>query len=213
MKQLKALTLVTDSGALPGDRQMQIDRDALAAVRVDEPALRLRFFQWTEPTVTFGYLMDPARVREWAAGFGTTPIVQRPTGGGAVFHQPTDLSLSLLWARPAGIFPEKPRACYEAIHRHLSAGLAAYLMSRGELSDSQSLYLRPANSCAAPTTNRFSVCFDEPVCHDVMRGPKKVIGGALRITKMAILYQGAVMLEGPVDLDALKGALAQALGA
>jgi lipoate-protein ligase A len=53
------------------------------------------------------------------------------------------------------------------------------------------------------------VCFNEPVCNDVMLDGKKVIGGALRITKNAVLYQGTIQLAAMSTAD-LKDAVRRA---
>src|SRR4051812_31835556 len=92
--------IVLDSGVRPAATQMAIDRGALESVtRGLHGSPVLRFFQWEEPVVTYGYLLDPEKVRTFAAENGNLEMVQRPTGGGAVVHQPADLSLSLLWPR------------------------------------------------------------------------------------------------------------------
>jgi lipoate-protein ligase A len=153
--------------------------------------------------------MDESKVKEWS------PVqrVKRPTGGGAVLHQTSDLSVSLLWPRHHNIFPEKPRDCYEEIHRRLLTAYKKFISSPAELE----LFVR----CDAPTRpaadlplngGGISVCFEQPVCNDVMRGGKKIIGGALRLTREAILYQGNILLEGTVNLAALKAAIASAFG-
>lgn len=165
----------------------------------------VRFFQWSEPVITYGYLLDREKVKLWAAENGGLPIVQRPTGGGAVVHRPTDLSLSILWPRRSGLLPDRPRECYAAIHAALRAGVRRYL---GE--SAPSLHVR-AEGCDLRPTERFSVCFDEPVCDDVMLGGRKIVGGALRITRQAVLYQGAVQLRRTIQMEKLKGALLASL--
>lgn len=55
------------------------------------------------------------------------------------------------------------------------------------------------------------LCFSEPVCNDIMLGDKKIIGGALRIMRNAILYQGTVQLGDAVDFPELKAAFLKAM--
>jgi lipoate-protein ligase A len=153
------------------------------------------------PAISYGYLMSRTQVDLWAHKQSADPaiaIVQRPTAGGAVYHSKADLSLSLLWPRGGSYFPEKPRACYEAIHQIL---LHALKSTKNE--KTLTLFSKSEGRCETRGENRFSVCFDEPVCNDVMAEGRKIIGGALRITKTAILYQGNILLDGNDDTAAL----------
>jgi lipoyl(octanoyl) transferase len=176
--------LVIDSGSLSGEANMALDRAALDKAQSDPASPpTLRFFEWSEPTVTYGYLLKSEHVREWAKPYGKAPLVKRPSGGGAVFHSTSDLSVSLVWPKALGIFPENPRDCYAALHQIFSKTLAEMNVTT-ELWDA---------TCGAVTRKKeVPVCFEEPVCHDIMKGKEKVMGGALRITKSAILYQGTI---------------------
>jgi lipoate-protein ligase A len=182
--------LVIDSGPLDGERQMEIDRSALANVPPN-PVPLLRFFEWTEPTVTYGYLLDPLKVKEWALAQGIKKIVQRPTGGGTVLHRPQDLALSLLWPRRSGDLPHRPREAYALIHTIIKDAL-----------DLSSLYLQA--NCGGRAPSLFTVCFSVPVCDDVMVDGKKIVGGALRLTRDAVLYQGDIHLDDGADKTNLK---------
>ena len=169
---------------------MAIDAAALEEMRTgisDTPLLR--FFQWSKPTITYGYLLDPEKVKQWSRSMDhslwTIDCVKRPTGGGAVLHTPSDLSLSLLWPRASRMFSDTPRLCYEQIHTIIVDTLNKFLKKNMTLKQKDT-----APSCA--TNERFSACFQAPVCNDVMEGGKKIVGGALRITREAILYQGTI---------------------
>lgn len=203
--------IIQDSGPLSAEENMAIDRAALAAIDgglLREPVIRL--FEWERDAVTFGYLLDPAKVKSWALTYGLSEIEKRPTGGGAVVHRTTDLSFSILWPRRAGFLPERPRACYEAIHRAVLEAVRPFF-------GGADLHVKNVDRCAGPPqaagASRFSACFQEPVCNDVMVDGRKVVGGALRITRAAILYQGAIQTEASIDTDALKSVLCRRLPA
>ena len=198
--------LVTDSGAQSGARNMEIDRRALdAMIRGAQAMPVVRFFQWEKPVITYGYLLDKAKVKAYADENGGLPVVQRPTGGGAVIHQPSDLSLALLWPRRSGLLPDLPTQCYAEIHAALRSGVRRYL------GDALPSLFNKDEACETGPRERFSVCFDEPVCNDVMLGGRKIVGGALRVTKQAMLYQGNVQLKRTVNLERLKNCLLSAL--
>jgi lipoate-protein ligase A len=202
--------IVIDSGVKTGEEHMAIDRFALNLV-LNNPNTRplLRFFQWAQPTVTYGYLLDPIQVETWAKDKGPCPLVKRPSGGGAVHHQENDLSLSLLWPRQTTALSDNPRACYAEIHEALQQALLPFLK---EEKKSISLFKKEGlpPSCQPIESSRFSVCFQEPVCNDVMVGDKKIIGGALRLTRNAVLYQGHIE-NTSIPVGELKAAIVRSL--
>lgn len=201
--------IVIDSGVKSGEEHMAIDRFALDLL-LKNPNTRpiLRFFQWAQPTVTYGYLLDENQVAAWAKNYGPVPIVKRPSGGGAVHHKETDMSLSLLWPRENSTLSDTPRTCYAEIHDALRNALASFLDQEKPIS----LFKKetPTQSCQPSESARFSVCFQEPVCNDVMMDNKKIIGGALRITKHAMLYQGHIEASG-LNVSELKISIVRAL--
>src|SRR5690242_18095105 len=83
--------LLIDS-AVDGPRSMAIDEALLESAAGGGP-LTLRFYQWSEPTLSLGYFqryedrsLHPASL--------DCPIVRRPTGGGAILHD-KELTYSL----------------------------------------------------------------------------------------------------------------------
>ncbi len=198
--------LITDSGVQTGANNMEIDQralDAMMAGKQKKPVVR--FFQWDKAVITYGYLMDAEKVASYATGHGNPPIVKRPTGGGTVLHMPNDLSLSLLWPRHSGLLPDAPRECYAVIHDALRTGVRRYL---GDVT--LSLHAKE-KSCETTPAKKFSLCFQEPVCDDVMLDKKKIIGGALRVTRQAMLYQGAIQIRSTIQMERLRNCLMTAL--
>jgi lipoate-protein ligase A len=193
---------IVDSGKNSGLHHMETDRAALAAMESVPSEPTIRFFQWDQPTVTYGYLLELADVEKWSSSFGKAPLVKRPTGGGAVWHTTSELSVSLLWQRRKNLFPENPRACYAEIHSRFQKASQKFFDRPLELFTKSKL-------CATPS-RQFSACFEEPVCNDVMIGKKKIIGGALRVARQAMLYQGAIQVDGGVNLNQLKKELTEA---
>jgi len=200
-----------DDGPRSSQFNMFMDSENLKAMTkglLKNPTARL--FQWEKSVISFGYLLDSRKVKDWARDLGGVGVVQRPTGGGAVLHQTTDLSLSLLWPRHQNIFSEKPRDCYEEIHKQIKPAL-----DKAFPQQDLHFYTKESEGCLqTPESNQkahFSICFDEPVCNDIMRGPKKIWGGALRITKKAILYQGNLILSPSLSLEATKTLLRSSL--
>jgi lipoate-protein ligase A len=199
---------VIDSGRQSARQNMAEDEILLEALLTGtEENPTLRFFQWTEPSVTYGFLLKPHDVKTYFPG--NPPMVRRPTGGGAVLHTHNDLGVSLAWPRGQGILPETPRECYAEIHLALKEGLASYLNEK-----SLDLFVRPPGSCEQkPPADGANprLCFQNPVCNDIMIGRQKVVGGALRIKRKAILYQGTIQWSGSINMEQLKKHLITAM--
>ena len=213
MNSLSAPWIIREDGALSADWNMEVDAEALEKmVRGETTAPVIRFFEWSEIAISYGYLMEESRVRGWANALRNAPIVKRPTGGGAVLHYPSDLSVSLLWPRGQNLLSDHPREAYGKIHSILLEGLEKFLKAK-----SLKLYSAPQsrfNQVVNPSPFQWDlpavrVCFKEPVCHDVMMDEKKIVGGALRITKGAVLYQGNIQMAEKFDTAALKTILIQ----
>lgn len=160
------------------------DRGPAARMACDEALSQtarepvLRAYRWSEPAMTFGYSQRLAQVEGFSQG---RPAVRRWTGGGMVFHG-NDLTLAL--AIPAGEALAKSPASkiYERLHRALLPAIQ---------------HLLPAARMATPEECRCGpVCFASPVAFDIVEGPRKILGGAMRRSRSGILYQGSLQLPG-----------------
>ncbi len=169
------------SGAGEAGFNMAMDEAVALAVRRGWSPPTVRIYQWQAPAISLG-CHQPASVLEQ---FGEDrargiPVVQRPTGGGAVHH---DRDVSYALACRSEMLGGRPgRLLYEQFHAALVATLgqtqsrAAYTLSD-----------RPAR--AHPQD---SVCFQRPIQHDVMRATDKVAGAAQRRWRDGLLQQGTV---------------------
>jgi len=141
----------------------------------------LRFYNWAEPGVTFGYSQRRKAVGEAvaAAGCAIKDIVRRPTGGGIVFHE-TDLTFSFIFHSPGVYF--EPGKTYDRLHSAINAEYARRGMSFDLLSEKTKDY-----AVNDPVMN----CFSKPVDKDILYNGKKVLGGALRKLGDYMLYQAS----------------------
>jgi lipoyl(octanoyl) transferase len=167
---------------MTGLANMQFDCDTLTRIEQGDAPPTLRFFRFKEPTVSYGRLQEREHIRSlvprgWRA-------VQRPTGGGVVFHE-GDLCLSLCWPAGESPLPKRPHEQYRWIHSLILETLKPYIRVK-------------MASCGdvAPPEEPFltRTCFHNPVGYDLLSHRKKIVGGALRCTRRATLYQGALQL-------------------
>lgn len=136
----------------------------------------IRFYTWKKRCVTFGRLLKEEEARKFALARETDEVVRRPTGGGFVLHE-NDISFSITWPRPLPGYPQKPQEAYRKIHNWIQQGLA-------RLGYNFSFYA----GCSHPD----NLCFQSPVRNDLMDKNQKILGGAIRWTKKAVLYQGSL---------------------
>jgi lipoate-protein ligase A len=174
---------------------MRLDAECLKSVGQGHVPATLRFFRFKEPTLSYGRLQKhgdvlPLLPDGWA-------IVQRPTGGGIVLHN-GDFCLSLCWKEGQAPLPRKPQEQYRWIHSVVLEALTGKVSAR------------MAACCdVAEPKEPFSVrtCFHNAVGYDLLQDQKKIVGGALRCTRRATLYQGSFQVTiSPALEERLKTA-------
>jgi len=173
---------LVNTAPMSGVENMRLDAECLKGVEQGHLLATLRFFRFNEPTLSYGRLQKyddiaPLIPHGWAS-------IQRPTGGGVVFHN-GDLCFSLCWEDGQTPLPKKPQDQYRWIHSVVLESLTAEFPAR------------MASCCDVGTSQEpFAVrtCFQNPVGYDLLRDQKKILGGALRCTRRATLYQGSLQM-------------------
>ncbi|MHB0995471.1 MAG: lipoyl protein ligase domain-containing protein [Elusimicrobiales bacterium] len=163
----------------------------------------LRFYNWKEPGITFGYSQRRKAVQQAvdAAGCRITAVTRRPTGGGIVFHE-TDLTFSFIFPSPGAYF--EPGKTYDRLHRAINAEYARLGVTFDLLNEKTRDY-----AVNDPVMN----CFSKPVDKDILYNGKKVLGGALRKFGEHMLYQASFQAPDARANTAMhRNAVIKALG-
>ena len=162
-----------DTGDGNATMNMAIDEALLQGIDARGVPL-FRVYGWNRPSISIGYFQEyPADYEDDYA------IVRRPTGGGLVWHG-KDLTFTIVVPPAHAIHEMRGAEGYRAIHEMIVRGLnraGIQCALSGE---------KPASAMGA--------CFELPVTHDIMVGPKKIAGGAQRRTKFGLLHQGSLLL-------------------
>lgn len=159
---------VDDVGRSPAEH-MACDELLLS---LEHPTLRA--YRWNAEAVSVGVM---ASARESMAFSGSRPWVRRWTGGGIVEH---GCDLTLAFAAPAACISTmmNARDWYCWMHRAALRVLTVAL---------------PEARLATPADmDPGAQCFQSPVDADVLIGNQKILGGALRIHRSGVLYQGSL---------------------
>ena len=154
----------------------------------------LRFYGWEAPSVTTGYFQDIERVAEkFNAEKKGVPVVRRLSGGGAVLHG-EDLTFSLCLPLPSPYFPSDVKSSYLKINEAVRLGLQA-VYPEMDYADCRQPAGRQGTVPSAKSQSREKACFEVPVCYDLLRRGKKVLGASQRRIEKSLLHQAALFLE------------------
>lgn len=177
-----------------GAENMAVDQLLMELVGqrgLDRPILRI--YEWSEPTVTFGYFLPRSDASSAFPDNGDEALtyVRRWTGGGVVDHR-VDMTYTLMVPRAHELATSRGAESYRVIHQAVADGLNA-LGERVRLT-----VVDEGDGAAA--------CFANPVAYDLtdMEG-LKVAGAGQRRTKYGLLHQGSVMTG--VEIDPFSKAL------
>ncbi len=142
----------------------------------------LRFYGWTEPTLSLGYF-QPEASRRHDQRLSSLPYVRRPTGGDTLIH---DHELTYAFAIPHGPpwQPIRRRAISWLVQMH--SAIAAALATLGV---NATVAADPVQASAA------QLCFKNITVGDVLIDHDKVVGSAQRRQRGALMQHGGILLE------------------
>ncbi len=177
-----------------GPANMGLDEALLESVAADPSAAVLRTYGWATPTLSLGYFQPFARAEAESRWRGV-PIVRRPTGGGALWH---DREVTYALVVPRG-HPLARRSAdlYRAVHAAIAGLLVEVGLDarrRGEAEPAPGIVDKPF------------LCFADRDPEDVVAGRAKLVGSAQRRRAGAVLQHGSVLLARAPRTPELPGA-------
>jgi lipoate-protein ligase A len=168
------LLLLEDGVLRSAPLQMGLDQALLELSEV--PVLRV--YRWKDSCVTIGYFESCSAAERAHPGL---QVVRRWTGGGSVLHG-DDAPYSL-------IVPQRePFAGVPAA--------SAYKMLHGALAEALSGRFPHVTLASQSAPKQSAACFENPVSNDLLCGGLKIGGAGQRRTRLGLLHQGSLQLEG-----------------
>ena len=175
-----------------GPENMARDETMLDLVASDSSVAALRTYGWTEPTLSLGYFQSLAEAMVNPRWNGV-PLVRRPTGGGALWHdQELTYALALPGAHPLS---RRPRDLYRLVHSAIAGllnTLGVQAHRRGET--------KPASGRTRPF-----LCFTDEDAEDIVIDEHKVVGSAQRRRSGVVLQHGSLLLGASSRTPELLG--------
>jgi len=170
-----------------GPHNMAADEVLLRAAMAG--AASLRFYGWSEATVSLGYF-QPEQARP--GNLADLPFVRRPSGGAALVHH-HELTYAL--ALPPGLPWQRGSTPPAAWLKRIHVLIAAALESFGVSTDCASREMRSAGA----------LCFAHVTPGDLIVRNHKVTGSAQRRQRGALLQHGAILLATSAHAPDLPG--------
>ena len=142
----------------------------------------LRFYEWSQPTVSLGFhqpeqVLDAERLRA-----ARMPWVRRPTGGAAVLHS-EELTYAIVIPDVAGAGAGASVRVQELVSRAIALGLRDIGVEADADSRGEPLTALPNRSSCFVRTSRWEV---------TARG-RKIVGSAQRRLTRALLQHGSIL--------------------
>jgi lipoate-protein ligase A len=161
--------------AAAGPQQMAADEALLESAVAG--CASLRFYTWSEPTVSLGYF-QPAAARLRHAVHAALPFVRRPSGGAALLH---DRELTYCLALPATPL-QRGVSWLERMHAVIHSALSGLGV--------------PTQPAAVETPAGFTgfLCFAHQTPGDVLLAGHKIAGSAQRRQRGALMQHGGILL-------------------
>lgn len=182
--------LIIDAEPHDGRWNMAVDEALLESVIAGGP-LTLRWYRWSEPTLSLGYFQSADELRQRSA-WSNLARVRRLTGGGTILHH-HEWTYSCVLPADQNLV-KHPYDLYDLIHVAIcdwfQAAVGIPLAMRGTTRHAE----------VEPT-----LCFLREDSHDVCYGADKVLGSAQRRRKGALLQHGSLVLRRSAFASELPG--------
>jgi len=176
----------------PGAWNMAVDEMLLEQAQ-DVASACLRFYRWSEPTLSLGYFQTYIDRKEHPPSLPCA-AVRRLTGGGAILHD-AELTYSIVLPGSHPLAAHRDEL-YRAIHGSLIEALKRLGIA--------------ARSCMATekieTAREPFLCFQRRSPGDVLIGKTKICGSAQRRRNAAVLQHGSLLWRTSPAAPELPGA-------
>jgi lipoate-protein ligase A len=172
-----------------GAWNMAVDEALLESAALAN-VLTLRFYRWSEPTLSLGYFQPYEDRRQHPASLSCA-CVRRSSGGGAILHD-RELTYSLA-VPPSHPLARSSQDLYRAMHDSLVACLRRFGVDASLVARAAAIEPQPF------------LCFQRHTTGDVIVDAHKIAGSAQRRWRGAVLQHGSILLAASPAAPELPG--------
>lgn len=185
--------LILDPPGL-GAWNMAVD-EALLEFGGQDNGWTLRFYGWSEPTLSLGYF-QAIESRQTHAASRNCPVVRRQSGGGAIVH---DRELTYALVAPIGhVLARDSQRLYRAVH-------GAFVQALASVGVTARMHDPAVTPSPTPKAAESFLCFERRAVGDIVVGRAKIGGSAQRRRLGAVLQHGSLLLSRSSAAPELPG--------
>lgn len=190
--------LILDDPA-DGAWNMSVDQ-ALLETADSTGLITLRFYRWSEPTLSLGYFQS-FKDRIEHPPSANCKLVRRKTGGGAILHH-HELTYSLCVPRE-NRWSSKNTDLYQLVHHEIVKAFGEFGIKTQLYADS----LEPSENAQAgqDIDPKNYMCFKRRSSGDIVLNAHKIVGSAQRRNKNSLLQHGSILLQTSPYAPEIKG--------
>ncbi|MCS7181150.1 MAG: lipoate--protein ligase family protein [bacterium] len=150
----------------------------------------LRFYKWCPSSVSIGYnQMEEKIVNLDFCKKSNIPIVMRPTGGSAIFHD-IEITYSFCADLKTHFYFSSPFLSYISVCNGIIKGIEKIGIK---------LEIRGISECKEPSFTNIP-CFSLSSRHDIIYNGRKIVGSAQRRNNYSFLQHGSILIDIREDL-------------
>jgi len=168
----------------PGAWNMAVDEALLESGGRDD-SWTLRFYGWSQPTLSLGYFQTIESRQSHAASL-RCPVVRRQSGGGAIIHD-RELTYALIAPARHALARDSQRL-YRAVH-------GAIVQALDSVGITARMYGPAADTQRTPTADEPFLCFERRAAGDIVVDQTKIGGSAQRRRLGAVLQHGSLLIS------------------
>jgi len=176
-----------------GRENMDADLQLFHGLEAGRIPPTLRVYSWRPQCISLGHAQraeeeidtDRARALGW-------DVVERPTGGGIVFHNAAEVTYSLVMDKDDPVLPKGLVSSYKKISEAIVKALQSLGVDAKILNTKHEILNK---SQARNSKSQNQLCFSYPAEYEVVVGGRKIVGAAQKRGRKALLQQGSIFVR------------------
>ena len=178
---------------------MAFDEWLFARAHKNTGAVYLRLYSWYPGGITFGRNQKKELALEFSKT-GSTPVIRRITGGRAIYHDPSEITYSII-VNTETLYNSVFGGTWHKSFDNIAKSLTFFLKKLGITSE----YVHRSS----PGSNRSDFfhkapCFASVARHEIVTGKKKIVASAQRRVGKTFLQHGSIKLQRVISHPALS---------